>query len=843
MLLPLVLVLFAVPPTNDAFETRVRPVLAKACFGCHADAAVAGVQLDTREHALKVLKPGDPDASKLIQAIRYTGKIRMPPTGKLKDEEIAAIEAWVKAGAVWPEGLKPISTKPAPYIITQQQRDFWAFRPVVNSPVPAVQNAKWPQTEIDRFILAKLESNNLKPVAAADRRTLLRRASLDLIGLPPTSEEIAAFENDKSPAAFAKQVDRLLSSPQYGERWGRFWLDIARYSDSKFSSEREEPYPAAFRYRDWVINAINSDMPYNTFVKAQIAGDLMPEPEKYRAGLGFYSLSPEQQDDRVDATTRGFLALTVACAQCHDHKFDPIPTRDYYSLLGIFNNTILHETPLVPQAEVDQWQAQKKRLDDAEKALTDFVAAQSQQLSEILAHQTARYIMATVGGPKDGIDPAVLTKWTAYLKRDKLDHPYLKQWSEARTQKNAENFQALLLKTNDEKKAVDDKNHITLGANPNRNDLSGANLVSLDRDKFVLWEDFFSASRGVLHFGDGKIHPFLSGEWRAHLEVLRGAVTTAKKDLPPQYPFLQTVNDSPQWKEQRVWLRGSKDNLGDVAPPHFVQILSKADPQTFQQKPRLELAEAIASPSNPLTARVIVNRVWQHHFGQGLVRTPSNFGQQGDRPSHPELLDYVANRFMQEGWSLKKLHREIMLSSVYQLSSANATANFEKDPENRVLWRFNRHRLDVEAMRDSLLYVSGKLDPKAGGPPAKFGPDNTRRTTYSYVSRYKIDSVLGLFDFPNPVGTSEQRLETNVPLQRLFFMNSDFLSSQAKALTTRLGEGDDSAKITRAYQILYQRLPTPEEKKLGLEFLQATKESWPQYAQVLLSSNEFNFVN
>jgi mono/diheme cytochrome c family protein len=802
---------------------------------------MGGLKMDSREHILKDVVPGDPDASKLVQAIRYNGARKMPPSGKLKEEEIAAIEAWVKAGAVWPEGMKPVAGKSAPYLITEEQRNFWAFRPVMNPTVPAVTNTKWARTDIDRFILAKLEAAKLQPVAIADKRTLIRRATIDLIGLPPTPEEVTRFEADKSPDAFAKVVDRLLASPQYGERWGRFWLDVARYSDGKQSSERDEPYPSAFRYRDWVIDAFNHDMPYDRFVTAQIAGDLMPEPEKYRAGLGFYALSPELQDDRVDATTRGFMALTVACAQCHDHKFDPIPTRDYYSLLGIFNNTSLHETPLVSKGEVDRWQAEKKRADDAEKALNDFVAAQSEQLGEILAAQASRYMMAAVAkdAAKD-LDQDVLNNWKAYLKRSKLEHPYLAAWTASHEPKGADDFQTLLLKVIAEKKEVDDKNHITLGANPKRGDLSNANLVSLERDKFVLWEDFFSG-RGVLHFGDGKIDRFLAPQWKQHLEALHSALNAAKKGLPAQYAFLQTLEDAPKWKEQRVWLRGSRDNPGDPAPPHFLQILSTGEPARFEKKPRLELAERIASPQNPLTARVIVNRIWQHHFGQGLVRTPSNFGLQGDRPSHPELLDYLASRFVAEGWSMKKLHREMMLSSVYQLSTANAAKNFEADPDNRMLWRFNKHRIDVEAMRDSLLFVAGKLDTKAGGSPEKFGPEDYRRTVYSYVSRYKIDSVLGLFDFPSPQGTSEQRMETNVPLQRLFFMNSDFVMSQAKALAGRVDGGSDAERIGKLYELVYQRTPTAAEEQLALAFLQ--QSTWPQYAQVLLSSNEFNFLN
>ena len=835
----------AVADSADAFEMRVRPVLARACSACHADAALGGLQIDSREHLLKggksgpALVPGDPDASKLIQAIRYNGARKMPPNGKLKDGEIASLEAWVKAGAVWPANLKPVTA--APYLISDAQRNFWAFRPIANPSVPPGKASN----EIDRFLQARLAQEHLTPAHPADRRTLIRRATLDLTGLPPTPEQVAAFEADRSPDAFATVIDRLLASPHYGERWGRYWLDIARYSDDKLNSTQDEPYPNAFRYRDWVIAAFNQDLPYNTFVKAQIAGDLMPEPEKYRAGLGFYALSPEFQDDRVDATTRGFLALTVACAQCHDHKFDPIPTRDYYSLLGIFANTKLHQTPLAPPDVVADYDTKLKTVNAKEAALNLFGTDQARQLSEILAAQTARSMLAAAGISKDEqLDAETITHWRDYLKRKKFDHPYLAAWLAAKTsdeqRKAAADFETLVLAIDAEKKVIDDKNHITLGADPNRQDLSSANLVSLPRDRFVLWEDLFAEKRGILNYGLGKVDRFLPGVWKQHLDTLRGELATLKKDLPAPYPYLQAIEDEPKWKEQRVWLRGSRDNLGDPAPPHFLQILSSGDPKRFEGRARLALANAIADPQNPLTARVIVNRVWQHHFGQGLVRTPSNFGLQGDTPSHPELLDFLASRFTSEGWSLKKLHREIMLSAAYQQSSDPVLANLESDPENRLLWRFNRHRLDAEALRDSLLFVSGNLDPKSGGAPVKFGPDNHERTAYGFVSRRKLDTVLALFDFPNPNNTADTRTETNVPLQRLFFMNSDFLQAESKALVARLGP---QPKIEDAYGLLFQRAPTPEERKLGLEYIADPEGGWTRYAQVLLSSNELSFMD
>jgi hypothetical protein len=852
---------------GDLFETKIRPLFAEKCYACHTDTRMGGLQLDSREHFLKggksgpVAVPGDPDASLLVKALRYDANPKMPPTGKLAAEQIAAVEAWVKAGAVWPRDEKAATISP-PYKITAEQRAFWSFEPVKPAPPPDVKDANWARTEIDRFIMSKLEARGLHPVRRADRRTLIRRATYDLTGLPPTAEEVDAFEQDRSPDAFAAVVDRLLASPRYGERWGRLWLDVARYSDDRLDSERDNPYRASFRYRDWVIQAIQNDMPYDVFVKAQIAGDRLPDREKYEAGLGFYALSPEMQDDRVDATTRAFLGLTVACAQCHDHKYDPIPTRDFYSLMGIFRNTDLHEVPLAPKETVDAYKAQSALIQKKEKELKEYVDAQSAQLGLILASETARYLLAS-GQPSSevayttvcpALDPETLARWTKYLADPEKQHPFLQDWYAATTEdlraKAATEFQAQVLAVIAEKTRVDDENHVRLGLDPTRDDLSKANLVSLDRAKFGLWEDMLG-DHGVLHYGeskkeDAKIDRFLSGVWLGHLTQLRDRLAALKKDLPPAYPVLQTIADKEKREEQHVWIRGDQNNPGDLAPPHFLAILSPAEPKLFERgKERLELAEAIASPANPLTARVIVNRVWQQHFGYGLVRTPSNFGSQGDRPSHPGLLDYLADRFVREGWSLRKLHREIMLTATYGLSDDASDRNYAEDPDNRLLWRYNRRRLDAESLRDSILCVSGKLDLQAGGPAVRLDKENNRRTVYAYISRRQLDPMLALFDFPNPNSTSEQRLQTTVPLQKLFFMNSPFVIDQSTALAARVAAhaSSDDQRITAIYRLVLQRAPTPEEQRLAHEFIRGNAGAWPEYTQVVLSSNEFTYLN
>ncbi len=863
----------------DFFETKIRPLFAEKCYACHTDARMGGLQLDSREHFLKggksgpIVVPGDPGASLLVKAVRYDRNPKMPPTGKLAAGQIAAVEAWVRAGAVWPQDEKAALKSP-PYRITPEQRGFWSFTPVKPTLPPDVphgpdvKDTGWARTEIDHFIAARLEARGLHPVHAADRRTLIRRASYDLTGLPPTAEEVDAFEHDRAPDAFAKIVDRLLASPRYGERWGRLWLDVARYSDDQFDSERDHPYPASFRYRDWVIQAIQNDMPYDLFVKAQIAGDRLPDHEKYEAGLGFYALSPEMQDDRVDATTRGFLGLTVACAQCHDHKYDPIPTRDFYSLMGIFRNTDLHEIPLAPKETVNAYKAQDALVQKKEKELKEYVGAQSAQLGLILASDTARYLLASgqpssqpsnevedsTAGP--ALDRETLARWIKYLAEPEKQHPFLKDWYAASTQDQRANaataFQAQVLAVIIEKTHIDDENHIRLGLDPTRDDLSNANLVSLDRAKFGLWEDMLG-DHGVLHYAESdkdkeeaKIDRFLSGVWLDHLHRLRAQLAALKKEQPPAYPVLETIIDKEKPEEQHVWIRGDQNNPGELAPPHFLAILSRAEPEPFERgQERLELAEAIASPANPLTARVMVNRVWQQHFGYGLVRTPSNFGSQGDRPSHPELLDYLADRFVREGWSLRKLHREIMLTATYELSDDSSDRNYAEDPDNRLNWRYNRRRLDAESLRDSILFVSGKLDLKAGGPAVRIDGENNRRTVYAYISRRQLDPMLALFDFPNPNNTSEQRLQTTVPLQKLFFMNSPFVIDQSTALMARVAAtaSNDDQRITATYRFVLQRDPTTEERRLAHEFIAGNAGRWPQYAQILLSSNEFTYLN
>jgi mono/diheme cytochrome c family protein len=850
---------------RDDFEMRVRPLLAAKCWSCHRQTAMGGLRLDSRDAILKggnsgaAIVPAKPDESLLIKAITHEHeRLRMPPPGKLPQNEIEILVKWIESGAWWPAEDKAAAqpaTASKEYVITDEQRAFWAYQPVKPPAIPPVRDARWARNGIDRFVLARLEKEGLRPVRAADKRTLIRRATFDLIGLPPTPEDVDAFIRDTRPDAFARVVDRLLASPHYGERWGRYWLDVARYSDDRFNSTQEDPYPNSWRYRNWVIQAFNDDMPYDTFVKAQIAGDQMKsdDPTRYAPGLGFYSLSPEMQDDRVDATTRGFLGLTVACAQCHDHKYDPIPTKDFYSLQGVFTSTKLDEHPLAPKDVVDAWQQQKKKVDKQQELINRFYDNQRQQIAEILASQTTKYMLAANGlGSADGLDQETLDRWKKYLAEPRKEHSFLKKWFEQPSEAAAAEFEERILAVIEEKKEVDEKNKIILGLNPDRSKVAGASLVSLDREKYMLWRDMFERSTrdsagffqtvdGVYYYGKGKIERFLEGQWKNYLTAQQAELERLKKALPPQYPFLQTIADREKPADVRIQIRGDRSNLGDVAPRRFLAILSKGERKPFDKgSGRLELANAIADAGNPLTARVLVNRVWQHHFGRGIVGTPSNFGQLGERPTHPELLDHLAARFIAQGWSIRKLHREIMLSATYALSAENSAANAAKDPANLLLWRANRRRLDAESLRDAVLFVSGQLDAQPAEKAAALDEKNRKRTVYGFVSRRKLDGMLALFDFPNPNNTSESRNETNVPLQRLFMMNSPFVEQQATALAGRF-TGEDRKRITSMYRALFGREPQAEELKLGLEYV--ATGGWTNYARVLLSSNEFMFVD
>jgi len=744
----------AEPPSTAAseqeiaqFEKKVRPLLLANCVKCHgAEKNEGSLRLDSAAGMAAggdsgpVVVAAKPDDSLLIQAVRQTGELKMPPDGKLGEKEVAELVAWVAAGATWPAdvpGLQEnaITTPSAKF--TAEQKAFWAFQPVRDPAPPEITASGWPTSPVDRFVLAQLERQGLTPSPPADKRTLLRRVTFDLIGLPPTPVETDAFLADQSPDALAKVVDRLLRSPHYGERWGRHWLDVVRYAEST-ANDANAVMRYAYRYRDYVVDAFNRDVPYDQFIIEQLAGDLLPgttdisEAVRRVIATGYLLLGPkalaetdkEQSrldivDDQIDVTGRAFLGLTLACARCHDHKFDPLPTVDYYALAGIFRST----------------------------------------------------------------------------------EPFMDEVRNA-----------------------------------------------------TMWWEF----------------PLFQA--------------------PGDEPFMVMAPKEGKPVDLRVHLRGNHFNLGQVAPRRFLQIIAGEDhpPLATAGSGRLELARWIASPQNPLTARVMVNRVWQHHFGRGLVATSDNFGRRGEPPSHPELLDWLAARFIESGCSVKALHKLVLQSSTYQMASASNAQAEQVDPDNRLLWRMPRRRLEAEILRDALLAAGGKLDAKVGGGESseflwnkaevlgggdiKIRPNtlkaddpyystSLRRSLYLPVVRNMLPDVLALFDAADPNGVTAVRNDTTVPAQSLFMLNNPFVRERALDFARLLladGKLDESGRIALAYARALGRPPEAEDLAEALAYLRdyaaraaapgknedaVNLDAWQSYCQLLFCTNEFMYVD
>jgi mono/diheme cytochrome c family protein len=914
---------------EDFFETKIRPIFANICSNCHGDTATSGLQVFSRETLLKggkrgpAIVPNDPEKSLLIQAVRQIGDLKMPKGGKLPPEDVQNLTEWIRMGAPWPQ-TKPLIASGTPFKITPEQRAFWSFQPIKTPAAPAVKNTRWPETDIDRFVLAKLEAQGIAPGPMADRRTLIRRATFDLTGLPPTPEEIDAFEKDKSPNAFAKVVDRLLASPRYGERWGRHWLDVARYAEDDVRGLDPKgrgfmPFKSAYVYRDWVIKSFNDDLSYDKFVRYQVAGDLSDEkdPKTALPGTAFLGGGPwlwdqaepvqgraDERNERIDAVSRGLLGLTVACARCHNHKYDPISQKDYYSLAGVFASSTYKEYPLASEAQVASWKEKEQRYLDLQQELNEFTKAEGEQLSGILASQTSQYMVAawkvtgklksTVNeaADEDHLDPEMLDRWVKFLAQPPKFYPYLKDWQamiaaggkeEDEAKALADAFQDLVVRVETAERAIKEQNdiikakndvkkHMLRDALPNEFETDdqfcpgcSLELKTLPTEQASLWLDLFMYSLnsdeekfipGLFVFSDWGLKRRLNAEWRDYITGIEKEIETLKKSLEPQYPFVHGLSDKTKPVNIAINLRGNPHNLGEEAPRRFLQVLRPEQSLPYMEgSGRLQLANEIIA--SPLSTRVFVNRVWKWHFGTGIVNTPDNFGFAGERPSNPDLLEYLAGRFRSTGFSLKKLQREIMLSAVYQTTADESKEAHEKDGNNRLYSHFNRQRLDAEQIRDSILFVAGDLDVKElGGPSKDFGPENTRRTVYCKVSRFRLNNYLQVFDFPNPSFTAEQRFSTNVPVQRLYFMNNDFVYDQAGKLAERVfPQSTDEARITEAYRILYGRTPTKQEVDLGLHFLRTTPEkpgntvngepltAWREYARVLLSANEFEFMD
>jgi hypothetical protein len=819
---------FADKPTQEQlafFEKKIRPILVDNCYKCHSadsEKVKGDLLLDTREGLRKggasgaAIVAGNPDKSPLIKALRYKDEsMAMPPKGKLSDQVIADFEAWVKMGA--PDSREGKATANArPEIDIEKGRKFWAFQPPTPPKTPEINNPKFTLlSPIDAFVHAKWDSSNVKPVGDADKRTLVRRIYFDLIGLPPTSEEVEGFVADNSPNAFEKVIDRLLASPRFGERWGRHWLDVARYAESSGKAVNVN-YPHAWRYRDYVIAAFNADKPYDQFIKEQLAGDLMPtdDPKKKAERIiatGFLAIGPKLlnernalqfeldiADEQIDVTTQAFLGITAACARCHDHKFDPIPTRDYYALAGIFRST---ETCY---GTIRFVQSQRPSPEIPLPKASGSSAGTPETLSAAERERIQKQIDDLNKQDQTDLTRRIVTQGQLALLKARLD-------------------------------AFDSEGNPKLMAMGVREKPSG---------------------RGG--FGGGGFAP--------------------KGPMGPFARGTATIGDSP------IYARGEPEKPStEHVPRGVLQVVSKTQPRIAAgSSGRLELAGWIASKDNPLTARVMANRVWLHLFGHGLVPTTDNFGAAGQPPTHPELLDHLALSFMDDGWSVKKLIKKVMMSHTYQLDSKFDAKNSEVDPDNVLLWRMSPRRLDAESLRDSMLAVSGQLDTtppdgsivaKVGeGPSTGFGairpgggiqqaindPRNNHRSVYLPIIRDNLPEALALFDAPDPSLIVADRPTTTVPAQGLFLLNNPFVIRSADASAEKLlkSTSTNTERIRTAYLDFYGRPPSDKELMNAEKFVKQyadtlakdrvpagrrERDTWAAFCQALFASAEFQY--
>jgi hypothetical protein len=930
----------------EFFEARIRPILTDHCYECHSvesEKIKGGLLLDSREGILKggdsgtVLVPGDPAKSKLIIAVHKTDKdLKMPPKEDLTPQQIADLEQWVKDGAPDPRQSN------GNY---RQAKSLWSTHPLAIVEPPAVHDKSWVRDPIDNFVLAAMEKHQLHPVPPAGKKDLIRRATFDLTGLPPTPAEVEDFLQDHSEAAFTKVIDRLLRSAQFGERWGRHWLDLARYADSS-GSDLNIPLTEAWRYRDWVVKAWNDDMPYDEFIREQIAGDLLPardaeERKQKWIATGFLVLGPKNfnepnpekllmdvADEQIDVTSKSFLGLTVSCARCHDHKFDPIPTRDYYAMAGIFRSTLtvnrtagsgaqfFSERPLGTASEIERFEAYTRKLNELQNSVQS-------------AQQMARDLPGGIDSKEldgivmDNLQAEVVGNWSlSNYSTNFVDKNYLHDGNDKRGKgKKLVRFHPEIPQDG----AYEIRLAYTARLNRATNvpvrvtGKDGSRTVYLNQRVEPRFDKAFE-SLGVFELSHGTNNlveiltegtkgfvvvdavQFLPKDVQlaaslmkkrsvqepsmmmarvpaAELQNLNEELNELRGNAPPPMPMALAVRDS-EVRNVKIHIRGDPENLGDEVPRGFLTVLKTAEVSAPRISPtnsgRLELAEWIANEKNPLTARVMVNRIWQHLFGRGIVATPDNFGSLGQQPSHPELLDYLAAEFMKEGWSSKKLIKRLMLTHTYQIGSSFDNANYAKDPGAIYLWRMERKRLDAESLRDAILAVSGALDKTMGGsllpaqqprngPPGNISVTNlmgsNRRSLYLPVQRGQLNDLFQVFDFPDASAPAGRRYVTTAPTQALYLMNSPFVLERSRDWAENLlqrTDASDADLVKTVYLTAYSRLPADSELASALEFVHgfdtllaqmapnATErklKAWQGFCQAIIESAEFRYLN
>ncbi|WP_020475627.1 PSD1 and planctomycete cytochrome C domain-containing protein [Zavarzinella formosa] len=991
------------PEATVFFEKEIRPLLIDKCQKCHGEKKQeSGLRVDSLAALLKggtsgpAIVPGKADQGTLMSAVRHKGDLQMPPGGKLKDEQVAALAKWVTTGAVWPNEKAVVAATP-------RKGNHWSFQPVANPPLPNVRDAKWAATPLDRFTLAQLEAKGLKPVGLADKRTLLRRVTFDLTGLPPTPEEIDAYLKDQSPDAYDKMIDRLLASKAYGERWGRHWLDVARYADTA-GDGADYPVREAGKYRDWVVNAFNADQPYDQFLRDQIAGDILGKTDnstRYAervTATGFlaigkrygYAANADYQyldfADVIDSVGRSLLGLSIGCARCHDHKYDPVTAADYYALYGIFQSTKwafpggeemkrpTHFPPLVPPEEA----ARREKAKTAELAALDAEIGRLKSEKASLDGKTfAGGVDLAFEGQPIGKPPS--TPWLSAgpnaviaAAQSPFNHIHPAGTRGVRVGSGQSIDGVRYVFENGLRASPGKQMHFTIDfrtvAPASK---TGAYRFYLGRGVIESLAVQFSVTATEFAIRDGDkwevVRKLTPGDWQT-LQITLDPATkkysgvvgkpgdlTAFKDkalnpawdgvantficdaighvagqaperdldniglqeapfAAPGSPSVAAPAPKPDQKDRlakldadlaattklreakaaadayevaygvsegtpvnaRIQKRGEPDKLGAEVPRRFLEILGgDVLPASEKGSGRLELANWITRPTNPLTARVFVNRVWGWHFGRGLVSTPSDFGVRGEAPSHPELLDWLTTRFIESGWSVKALHKLILRSRTYQLASDDDQSNLNLDPTNIWLWRHSRQALDAESIRDAMLAVSGRLD-RSPPTPHPFPPvgtwgftihnpfhavyDSDRRSIYLMVQRNRRHPFLAMFDAPDPNLSAAERLPTTTPTQTLYLMNSPFVHTQSEAFAKRLlaTPGDDAARVRLAFESAHGKSASEAEvndsltfvanyrKKLGERGLPADQQStvaWAALGRVMLTGNAFLYVD
>ncbi|EMI21600.1 secreted protein containing DUF1549 [Rhodopirellula maiorica SM1] len=997
---------------DEFFESRIRPLLITHCIECHGPKKQeSGLRLDSRDGWLRggdsgpVIVPGDPENSLLIHAVNDSNDaVPMPPDeNKLTAAQIADLVTWVDQGAVDPRVQDVGGGSESEAMDLAAAKHFWSFQPVSKPPCPDVSDARWAVNPVDAFVRAELKKQELAPVGNADKRTLIRRATFDLTGLPPTPPEIQEFLSDTSPDAFASLVDRLLQSPAYGERWGRHWLDVARYADTA-GDGADYPVREAAQYRDWVVNALNRDQPFDEFIRDQIAGDILAATgpaERYAervTATGFlaigkrygYAPKPDYQyldfADVIDSVGRSILGLSLGCARCHDHKFDPVSAEDYYALYGILESTRwafpggevhkrpAHFPPLVPPAEaarLDQAKADElARLNTLiadikrERSAIDgtshaggvdlgletqpvgkpptapwlssgpnVVHVESQSPFTHIHPAGTRGVRVGTSKPHDGI--RYVFEHALHAKAEKQIHFSVDfRTAATSTQQGAYRFylgrgviQSLAVECSvtatefairsggdwEVIRTLEPGTWYTLQVTLDHAQKNYSGIVGTidDVSEFAnkplseKWDgivDTFicdgighvsgpAPTRDIDNIGlqetafrnpgsEAVVVPDPQPGWQARIVELDSQLEAVTKQrdkvlATPAYPVAYGVSEGTP-TNAKLQRRGEPDRLGDEVPRRFLEVLGGDTlPPETSGSGRLELAEWLTSPSNPLTARVFVNRVWQWHFGQGLVATPSDFGARGERPSHPELLDWLTSEFIESGWSVKSLHRRIMNSRTYMLGSEDHTENLTADPNNRWLWRYARRPLDAESIRDAMLAISGQLDRTV--PPSHPFPavetwaftihrpfhavyESDHRSIYLMVQRNRRHPFLAMFDAADPNTSVAKRLPTTTPTQSLFLMNSPFVHRQSEAFANRIlaSSDDNRSRVRFAYQSVLGRSASEDELRQTLSFLatyhsklSATEEqpqatshaAWAAFARVLFSSNEFLYVD